>query len=257
MQIKRAVLTGLLAVFALALIVAVTGYGQSVPGTSYVFPTFVPTLTVLTGNTSTGSQSITVDYGYSSFNGVTFYPLAVGQVVTVGMGATADSVTISAVTCPTPAIYGSCSFTATSYSYAHGRGDPIKFAALSAPVKLEGSCSGVATASQTLGLYGLGQYAALTCDQTAYTLGPVMSQPGVIRFLGVAVSPGGTTGASGVFTVQKNGSDTTSTCTVGTSTTCSDSTHFVSFVAGDVIAIKFTTQGSETLANVKAYVLAY
>ena len=121
--------------------------------------------------------------------------------------------------------------------------------------RIEGSCSGAATSSSTLGLYGLGQFAALTCDQSAHTLGRPMKAAGTIRYLGVAVSVAGTSASSGVFTVVKNGSDQTMTCTVGTGTSCSDSTHVFSFAAGDVIAIKFTTQSGDCLAGVTAYLV--
>ena len=41
-----------------------------------------------------------------------------------------------------------------------------------------------------------------------------------------------------------------------TATSCSDVTHTVAFVAGDVISIQFTTQAAETLAAIKASVVA-
>jgi methionine aminopeptidase len=88
-------------------------------------------------------------------------------------------------------------------------------------------------------------------------LGRTLTQPGTIRFLGVAVSVAGTTANSGVFTVLKNGSTTTITCTVGTNTSCSDSSHFITVSDGDIISVQFTTQAAETLAGAKAYVLIY
>lgn len=123
--------------------------------------------------------------------------------------------------------------------------------------RLEGSCTGTATYSATLGLYGLGQYAALTCTSTTVSLGPVMKHTGTVRSMVIAAGTAGTDAStSGVFTLYKNGSSTTLTCTVGTGTSCSDSTHVQSFVAGDVLAIQFTTHtGSEALANITAYLV--
>lgn len=120
---------------------------------------------------------------------------------------------------------------------------------------LQGSCSGTASASATLGLYGLGEYAALACTSTVTTLGPVQPVSGSIRRFTVTATTGGVSSSSGVFTVLKNGSATTVTCTTGTATSCSDTTHVVSFVAGDVLSVQFTTQGSETLAGVKAQIV--
>jgi hypothetical protein len=257
MNTKRLILAGLLAL-ALALVSA----AQTIPGTTYTYGSFKPTLTVDIGTASaTTTQTLTVDIGQvPGPNGTVFFPLAagaVGQSVIVGTGTNADTVTISAVNCYTPLVYDTCSFTAASYTHSHGRGEPVFFPTAVEAVKLEGACTGAATASQTLGLYGLGQWAAQACTQTAYDLGRVVSQPGTIRYLGVAVTVAGTTASSGVFTVRKNGSDTTVTCTVGTALYCSDSSHFVTVAAGDIISVKFTTQGAETLANPSAYVLIF
>ena len=257
MNTKRVIFAGLLAL-ALALVSA----AQTIPGTTYTYGSFKPTLTVDIGTSSaTTTQTLTVDIGQvPGPNGTVFYPLAagaVGQSVIVGTGTNADTVTISAVSCYTPLVYDTCSFTAATYAHAHGRGEPVFFPTAVEAVKLEGACTGAATASQTLGLYGLGQWAAQACTQTAVDLGRVLTQDGTIRYLGVSVSVAGTNASSGVFTVRKNGSDTTVTCTVGTGTTCSDSAHFITVSAGDIISVKFTTQSGDVLAGAKAYVLIY
>ena len=257
MNTKRLIFAGLLAL-ALALVSA----AQTIPGTTYTYGSFKPTLTVYIGTSSaTTTQTLTVDIGQvPGPNGIVFYPLAagaVGQSVIVGTGTNADTVTISAVNCYTPLVYGTCSFTAATYAHSHGTGEPVFFQTAVEATKLEGACTGVASASTTLGLYGLGQWAAQACNQAVYDLGRTVTQDGTIRYLGVSVSVAGTTASSGVFTVRKNGSDTTITCTVGTGTTCSDSSHFITVSAGDIISVKFTTQAAETLAGAKAYVLIY
>ena len=119
----------------------------------------------------------------------------------------------------------------------------------------KGSCSGVATSSSTLGLYGLGQNAALTCTSTVTTLGKVADKPGTAYGVIGSATAGGVNASSGVITVLKNGVAQTVTCTLGTTTSCADTTHTFAFVAGDVISVQFTTQAAETLAGVTATVV--
>ncbi|HEV2990830.1 MAG TPA: hypothetical protein VG759_20495 [Candidatus Angelobacter sp.] len=126
-----------------------------------------------------------------------------------------------------------------------------------APVlTLQGTCTGTATASSTLGLYQLGELAATTCTSTTVNIGQVMNRAGTLLNLQVTAGTGGVNASSGVFTVLKNGSAATLTCTAGTATSCSDVTHTAAFAVGDVISIQFTTQAAETLAGIKASVTA-
>jgi len=83
-----------------------------------------------------------------------------------------------------------------------------------------------------------------------------MNRAGTLLNLQVTAGTGGVNASSGAVTVLKNGSATTLTCTVGTGTSCSDATHTAAFATGDVISIQFTTQAAETLAGVKASVVA-
>jgi hypothetical protein len=121
---------------------------------------------------------------------------------------------------------------------------------------LQGACTGTATSSSTLGLYSLGELAATTCTSTVVNIGQVMNRAGTLVNLQATAGTGGVNASSGVFTVLKNGSGTTLICTMGTATSCSDIIHTVAFGAGDVISIQFTTQAAETLAGVKASVVA-
>lgn len=124
------------------------------------------------------------------------------------------------------------------------------------PLKsVTGACTGVGTAASTLGLFGTGPNVTLTtCTSTTVGSGIVMDHTGQLQILQVTATAAGTNASSGVVTVLKNGAGTTITCTVGTSTSCIDGTHSVSFVAGDLISINFTTQAADTLAGVKAIV---
>jgi hypothetical protein len=121
---------------------------------------------------------------------------------------------------------------------------------------LLGSCTGVATASSTLGLYGTGPNETLTtCTSTTIGSGVVISQARTLGPLRVTVTAAGVNASSGVVTVLKNGGATTITCTLGTATSCLDNAHSVAVAAGDLISIQFTTQAADTLAGVKAFLL--
>jgi hypothetical protein len=69
------------------------------------------TLTLAFGNIALGDGTIVM-------------PLATNAPITVGVGANAETVTPSAVSCSTPAIYSTCTVTAT-FSNGHGTGEPI------------------------------------------------------------------------------------------------------------------------------------
>lgn len=71
------------------------------------------------------SVSLTVQFGYATAgDGIVFYPLATNAPVTIGIGASMETVTPSAVSCQTPTVYNSCTITATT-TFAHGVNDPI------------------------------------------------------------------------------------------------------------------------------------
>lgn len=126
---------------------------------------------------------------------------------------------------------------------------------------IRGFCTGVATASSTLALRISGSSTsgtgvATTCTSTTIDAGQVMQTAGTLIELLVNAGTGGVNASSGVVTVLKNGAAQTMTCTLGTGTSCQDGTHTVAYAIGDLISIQFTTQTSETLANVKATVIA-
>lgn len=120
---------------------------------------------------------------------------------------------------------------------------------------LTGACTGTSTSSSTLGLYGTGpNVTAATCTSTNIGTGTVMTAARTLQGLVVNASHAGVSASSGVVTVLKNGSATAITCTIGTATFCSDGAHTVSTVAGDLISIQFTTQATEVLAGVNAFI---
>jgi hypothetical protein len=122
--------------------------------------------------------------------------------------------------------------------------------------ELAGACTGTTLAAGgTLGLYGTGPNVSLTtCQAPTPGTGVPMTGPRTLLNLVVSAGTGGSGVGSGVVTVLKNGSTTTITCTIGTGTFCTDGTHTVTAVAGDLISIQYTAAASDTLANIKAAV---
>lgn len=87
----------------------------------------VAPLQIDTTNATTGAgvATFTVAFGTTTASdGTVITPLATNAKVTVGTGANAETVTPSAVSCGTPQVYQSCSFTAT-FANAHGTGDKV------------------------------------------------------------------------------------------------------------------------------------
>lgn len=75
------------------------------------------------GNTSTGSQTITLNACYTTAaDGTNFYPLAINAPVTVDIGSNQETVTPTAVSVATPIPgQGNCTLTAT-FAHTHGTG---------------------------------------------------------------------------------------------------------------------------------------
>jgi hypothetical protein len=120
---------------------------------------------------------------------------------------------------------------------------------------LKGSCTGVGTAAQTLGLYNTGPNVTLTtCTSTTIGTGVVTQGTHTLQNLIVTATAAGTNASSGVVTVLVNGAGSIITCTIGTGTSCQDGTRTVALVDGDRVSIQFTTQAADTLAGVKAFI---
>lgn len=111
------------------------------------------------------------------------------------------------------------------------------------PSVMQFSCTGTATAASTLSLSGG------ACTNTLGILFPVSSSA-TIANLRCKSQGAGVNASSGAVTVRKNGVAQTTTCTIGTGTTCSDLTHTFSVAAGDTVDLVFTTQTAETLGNI-------
>jgi len=236
-------------------------------------------------------------------DGTSFIPWSTSAPITIGIGATAETVTPSAVGsgCAFNANPGACTVTIGTLANAHGANEPIRsgsggvidaaiqanaagggtvvvarpFSGSDANVTtarslfqgvgvtdtrsgvvhssqlLQGTCTGTATASQTLFLYPLGQVTGTTCTITASVAQFNAPRAGTIRNLVCTAGTGGVNGSSGVVSAEKNGSafSPAISATFGTGTAAAD-TDAASVVAGDLVRVKFTTQAAETLANV-------
>lgn len=120
------------------------------------------------------------------------------------------------------------------------------------PAYLHDICTGTATSSATLYIK---QYGSNACTNTAETTTAgaeiLAEHAGFIQNLRAFAGTAGFAVGSGVITIGINGTgDTTVTCTIGTGTTCSDTTHSVAVTAGSRLYVKMVTAGTETLADV-------
>ena len=127
-------------------------------------------------------------------------------------------------------------------------GSGTKIASNSAVQTFEYGCTGTATAASTIILNNTLTGPTCTGTSAARPLTKI-SSAGTIVNLFAACTTGGVSASSGVVTVRRNGSASVLTCTLGTGTTCSDTTHSFAVGAGDELNLQFTTQSAETLAN--------
>lgn len=92
---------------------------------AYGIQSNVAPLRVDQGNTATGAGTIVLAFGNVTLpDGTTFMPFSTTAPITVGIGANAETVTPSAVSCGTPQVYSTCAVTAT-FSNLHGTGDIV------------------------------------------------------------------------------------------------------------------------------------
>lgn len=118
---------------------------------------------------------------------------------------------------------------------------------------LLGACTGVATASSTLGLYGTGPLlTTTTCTSTTIGGGEVMQRATTLSSLRCTSSA---TTVSVTCKVLVNGVASTITCTMTASTICTDFAHTVALNPGDLVSEEIVTGAAETGANIKAFVL--
>lgn len=119
--------------------------------------------------------------------------------------------------------------------------------------RISGFCTGTVGSAETAYLNG-----AACSGATTATARQLVTAPGVLANLYV-VSSANFLGTGGTATtVYKNGSATAITCSAAAAaTTCSDTTHEVAVVPGDVITFQNVSATSDTAANVAAAVSLY
>ena len=101
------------------------GGGFTASNFAYGYKTIQPLHTV--GATAAGATSITLDYGrVSTFDGTPFTAVAALTPITVDIGASAETIIPSSVSCSTPTIYATCivNYT-TGFANAHGGGATV------------------------------------------------------------------------------------------------------------------------------------
>jgi hypothetical protein len=109
-------------------------------------------------------------------------------------------------------------------------------------------CNGTASPSTTITVPWPGT-ANTACTNTVSTIQIPATSAGTAKNLRARCATGGVNASSGNFDLLDTGGDTGIKCTIGTGTTCSDTSHTFAVAAGDVLLVQFTTQAAETLAN--------
>ena len=85
----------------------------------------IPPFQVIAGSPTSGTYSVTLALGVvSTPDGRAVSPVA-GVPITIGSGSNVETITPSAVSNPTPLVYGTCVITGT-FANAHGLGDEVK-----------------------------------------------------------------------------------------------------------------------------------
>jgi len=122
-------------------------------------------------------------------------------------------------------------------------------ASRSTPAILSGYCGGTATTGPgVFFLYGLGQVALSDCGGTSAQDGLPIPSQGKLRNLRVAdLGSGGET-----LSILVNGIPSTLSCVVDLNTkTCSDTTHVVSVLAGDLVAVQVSLASSQYASQLR------
>ena len=119
--------------------------------------------------------------------------------------------------------------------------------------RVSGFCTGTVGSAETTFLNG-----AACSGGTTATARQVITTAGTLANLRVFSSAAFLGTGGSILYVLKNGSNTAITCSpAAAATTCSDTTHSVAVVPGDVITFSFLSATSDTAANISAAVGLY
>lgn len=196
------------------------------------------------GNTIIGTdvEQMSVAYNFSGTSQGN-YVIARSEANTSGatFGANTSSNEVHLINTINPCIQGGANNICTNGTSGTG----TKTITSSAVQTFTQACSGVAKPAAKLAM----QWVGGACASSARDLQMPMASAGSITNLRVRCGAGGRTASSGAFSLRKNGAASLLACTVGTGTTCNDTTHSVPVLAGDALQLSFTTQPNETLAS--------
>ncbi len=199
--------------------------------------TSVATTSPIAGGTITGTGTITCATCVTSAASLT------SNAVVIGGGSQATS-TINASTTTTQALFATA--TAPAFRAIATSDLPVTSALL-----LRDYCNGTIGTSNATSYFLVGYNTAnnLACTSTALFEAVMPVACTAQKLFAVASAAGGAAG-SGQVILTKGGTPSALTCTMGTGTSCNDTTHTVSFNAGDTygVAVK-TGQATDTTAN--------
>jgi hypothetical protein len=145
---------------------------------------------------------------------------------------------------------GATFFDGVNNSFSGGAGYTGAGTLIADSHSVKGSCTGTATASSTLGLYGTGPNATTTaCNSATIGTGIVVIGPRTLFALNCTATAAGNT-ASDVCIVLQNGANVGS-CSLNGVTTCTAALN-VALADTDRISLEITSGVASTLAGVKA-----
>ena len=118
----------------------------------------------------------------------------------------------------------------------------------------QGSCTGVASASTTIGLYGMGEVATTTCTTANADLTYVIAdRAGTIMGMTATATANSVTGTVTLRKISNGAAGNTSmTCSLTGAQRCTDFAvaHQVTYVAGDMFTVSYVGGVGETGANI-------
>jgi hypothetical protein len=201
----------------------------------------------ISGNNFDSGSTIGTFLSLGTGTGVDVGPNSYGMIVTKFLSGTPVSGRIMDNTGKTT-IYGVVAASTslqvgagTVFTGSQGKGTLILGNTATPPLMF--GCTGAAKPATTFFLSG-----GSPCN-----LGSVYSFPlsaGSFTNLRCAANDGGVSFSDGVITVRKTGARQPLTCTLGTGTSCSDTIHSFTTVAGDRVDIQVTTQAATTLSQI-------
>lgn len=138
--------------------------------------------------------------------------------------------------------YTGTSCSGSQYIQALSSAGAATCATPAAYMNYSGSTANTVTADNTTAYLAIqGAMAPTVTTDTAGATRTIVTRAGTFQNLYVYASGNNSSGKNNVFTVMKNGSAQTLTCTMNGSSSCSDTTHTFTVSAGDQVGLKIAT----------------